>query len=236
MPTQDLERTVADLERRLAEVERHDRSPLRFFTQYLLSPLLVAGVAAGLTTYYQGQLETQRNVISQYELVNKMLPQLVHSSTQVAEATRVVLEHVIVDTALRKELNKVFRESVLAQRKSELAEAAPEQRERIVRETVQVVPELAPELNRYDKALRLESSGFNALVEGDVEAAIDNFKQAEEVYPQFHNTSELADLLEQKRTDWDDEKTRRDTYQQVVEEYSWKAPKPQLEALRERAR
>lgn len=56
-----------------------------------------------------------------------MLPQLVHSNTQVAEATRVVLNEVIHNQRLKDQLNNVFKENVLAQKISELDVAAPQQ-------------------------------------------------------------------------------------------------------------
>lgn len=57
MPQENLEQQVAGLEKRLDEVERRSRGRVRFFVQYLLSPVLVAGLAAGLNFYYQGELE-----------------------------------------------------------------------------------------------------------------------------------------------------------------------------------
>lgn len=241
MSVENLELQVAELDMRLKEMERHNRSWVLFFIQYLLSPLLVAGLAAGLNLYYQGKLEDQRklleeqrNEISQYELVNKMLPQLVHSSTKVAEATRLVLEHVINDAKLRNELNKVFQQNVLAQTMSELADAAPEQREKILRDTYRIVPQLEPELNQYEEALRLETQGFDALVAGEVDAAITAFEQLEQVYPQFHNTAEVVTLLRDNRARWDNPQVRQEVYRKVVEGLSWKAPQPQIEALRRR--
>lgn len=234
MSVESLELQVAKLDKRLEELERRSRGRLRFFIQYLLSPLLVAGVAAGLNFYYQGQLEEQRNEISQYELVNKMLPQLVHSSTQVAEATRLVLEHVINDAKLREELNSVFNKNVLAQTMSELADAAPAQREKILRETYQIAPQLEPELNRYDDALRLENQGFEALVVGNLELAIRSFEQIQEVYPGYHNAAELAVLLRENQERWENPQVRREVYRTVIDKFSWKAPRTQIEELRKR--
>jgi len=243
MPQENLEQQVAGLEKRLDEVERRSRGRVRFFTQYLLSPVLVAGLAAGLNFYYQGQLENQRkkleeqrNTISQYELVNKMLPQLVHSNTQVAEATRVVLEHVITDTKLREQLNKVFKENVLAQKMSELDVAAPQQRELIVRQTAQLVPQIEPQLNRYEDALRLEGNGFDALVKGDVDGAIRAFEQVQEAYPGYHNAAEIAALLRENRERWEEPRVQQQVYRTIVLKYFWKAPKLQIEELRKRLR
>lgn len=243
MSVESLEIQVAELERRLDEVDRRSRGRVRFFVQYLLSPLLVAGVAAGLNMFYQGkledqrkQLEEQRNEISQYELVNKMLPQLVHSSTQVAEATRLVLEHVINDANLREELNSVFNKNVLAQTMSELEVALPEQREQILAKTYQIAPQLKPELNKYEEALRLENQGFEALVVDNLQLAIRSFEQIQEVYPGYHNAAELAALLKENRDQWENQEVQQEVYRTILEKFAWKAPQPQIEKLREMLR
>lgn len=236
MPQENLEQQVAGLEKRLDEVERRSRGRVRFFTQYLLSPVLVAGLAAGLNFYYQGKFEEQRNIISQYELVNEMLPQLVHSNTQVAEATRVVLEHVITDKKLREQLNKVFKENVLAQKMVELDVATPQQRELIVRQTAQLVPQIEPQLNKYEEALRLEGNGFDALVKGDVGAAIQAFEKVQAVYPGYHNAAELVSLLRDNQRQWDNPDVQQRVYRTIVEKFAWKAPQLQIEELRKKLR
>jgi hypothetical protein len=71
----------------------------------------------------------------------------------------------------------------------------------------------------YSKASDLENKGFEALINGKDEEAIQAFKEAEKVSPQFRSVFEISRLLEQNRSELADINTRKSVLQKLVTEY-----------------
>lgn len=89
-----------------------------------------------------------------------------------------------------------------------------------------VEPGAVPAAGGPTSAPSLERDGFQALIDRDVDKAIANFGRAKELYPDYHNVSEIHDLLVAHKAELED----RDSpswarvFRQIVAQYSWGMP------------
>lgn len=77
---------------------------------------------------------------------------------------------------------------------------------------------------QYERATAREREGFYYLIEGEYDAAIEAFGDAERIYPSLHSVYEIRRLLRQNRDSLDTPAVRTRVLQTIVEEYSWGVP------------
>jgi len=65
-----------------------------------------------------------------------------------------------------------------------------------------------------------EAEGFKALEDGDRQQALEHFSKARELYPTYHNVSEISQLLQKQKTDT----ISKEEIDQIVKDYSWGMP------------
>jgi hypothetical protein len=75
-------------------------------------------------------------------------------------------------------------------------------------------------------ASTFERDGFQALIDRDIDKAIANFGRAKALYPDYHNVSEIHDLLVAHQADLKDRDSPswERAFRQIVAEYSWGMP------------
>lgn len=89
-----------------------------------------------------------------------------------------------------------------------------------------VEPGAVPAPVGQTSAATLERDGFQALVDRDVDKAIANFARAKSLYPDYHNVSEIHDLLVAHQADLRDPNSPswEQAFRQIVAELSWGMP------------
>jgi len=244
------ENRVKDIEARLTKLEESNQNKIRFFIQYLLSPLLVLIIGFILNSQIEREkrvLETKRTKIQQLELAQNMLPKLFSDDEHIGFATERLMEKVLEDQSLKDEITQLVREYYAKKIDQSLAANDPDTAQRVVDaaqtfgggaaqkviDQVENDPETKQELTRYQKALQKEREGFEYLLSGEYAKAVNAFEAAEEAYNGFHQVYEIARAL--READLENPNERKETFRRIVEEFSWKAPKKALEKLKERS-
>jgi tetratricopeptide (TPR) repeat protein len=78
---------------------------------------------------------------------------------------------------------------------------------------------------RFDKASAAEESGFQAFIDGNYQKAIDEFREAEKIYPSFHNVYEIERILRKYRDRLENVDTeteaRREVAATILDQFSW---------------
>ena len=87
-----------------------------------------------------------------------------------------------------------------------------------------------------DIAHEMELQGFNALVDGNFEAAQSAFQASENAVNGYHHSYELARLLRQRRDDLKDPVKKKEILQTIITKYYGYAPPEQIQKLREMAK
>ena len=84
------------------------------------------------------------------------------------------------------------------------------------------------------EASKHESDGFDNILAGRWEAALDGFQSAYEAYPDYHNVREIQRLLRQNMEALmaGDKATVREVLHSIVERYSWGAPADVIKSIR----
>lgn len=77
-----------------------------------------------------------------------------------------------------------------------------------------------------------ERKGFQSMLAGDYDAAIEAFEAADEAYPTYNNAYELARILRRNKTQMKDEARKKEVFKTIAEQYSYRAPKDLLEKVR----
>lgn len=77
---------------------------------------------------------------------------------------------------------------------------------------------------KYENASRLETQGFEYLLNDDVDKALQSFKDAESIYPSFHNTYEIGKLLFSKKDSYSNKSIQIEVLEKILKDYSWGMP------------
>ena len=70
---------------------------------------------------------------------------------------------------------------------------------------------------------------------GEYDRAIEAFEDTEIIYPTFHQVYEIGRLLRGNRSKLDIPDERRKVFLEIVEKYSWEAPRDLLLELKQKA-
>lgn len=161
-------------------------------------------------------LEESREKTERYEFVYKVLPDILNK-----DKTQVVLTTNLISLALtEEEAQKLF----VGLSNSEDAKVQD-----IGKTAMQGI---AREKSNYQTAIEFEKDGFDYLIFGDIENAIQSFDAAEKAYPTFHSVYGISRLLKKNKDQWSDMNVRKSVYNQIINEYSWKAPSSAISELR----
>jgi tetratricopeptide (TPR) repeat protein len=169
------------------------------------------------------ELEKQDLVINQsresterYRFVSELLPQILEGNQDEISITTNLITLVLDDS----ESEKLFA-GFLSSGNVSLQQAA---------ETGSEI--LVAQQTKLGQVTELERLGFQSLVNGDYNQALNYFQQAESVYPTFHNVYEITNLLQANEAKLTDIAVQKKIAKRIVEEYAWKAPQDELQILR----
>jgi hypothetical protein len=87
------------------------------------------------------------------------------------------------------------------------------------------------DLSSYEQAAALEKEGFNAIANNEFDSALAKFNMAEKVSPSFHSSYEISRLLSKQKENLDNPETQQVLKNQILKNYSWKAPPEQKKKL-----
>lgn len=82
------------------------------------------------------------------------------------------------------------------------------------------VEEVGKQQEQIKQAKASELSGFEALTRGDRQQALENFSKAKQLYPSYHNVSEISQMLEQQQTDT----ISKAELNMILKDHSWGMP------------
>jgi len=88
---------------------------------------------------------------------------------------------------------------------------------------------------RFKRATQKEREGFEYLLAGEYDRAIEAFEDAEVIYPSFHQVYEIRRLLRGNRSKLDIPNERRKIFDKIVKKYSWEVPQDLLLELKKKA-
>ena len=88
--------------------------------------------------------------------------------------------------------------------------------------------------SRADRAEAAERRGFEALIDRDVDRALEAFDEAWSIWPDYHNVSEIRQLLRDWQGRLSDPASSAwpQLYREIVARYSWGMPSDLREAIR----
>jgi len=240
--------TETDLETRVSKLEKQGSA--KFFVQYLLSPLLLLIFGAVLNARVERSreaLEEAKADIQRLDLAQKMIPILFAGNPDQAFATQRLMEKVL-DPEVAKDFREVITKYYSAKIESDVkkgdfqaAAATLTAAQNIggqaavqVEQSVQGAQKRT--LQRYADKLHIaslkEREGFEDLLAGKYDEAIQAFQAAENAYNSYHQVYELARLLRSRRQELNDVNTKGKVLQLVVEKYSYGAPPDLIEKLK----
>jgi hypothetical protein len=238
------------LEARIAKLEKQSAS--RFFVQYLLSPLLVLAVGAVMNYRVEqnrGEIERAKSDIQRIDLAQKMIPILFAGNPDQAFATQRLMEKVL-DPEVAKEFKEVIAKYYKAKVEADLKKgdiksavetltAAQSIGGQSADQVVQSVTQNQGNnetIQRYTSKLQIasqkEREGFENLLAGKYDDAIESFQASEDAYNSYHQVFELSKLLRSRRQELNDENKRREIFQLIVDKYSYGAPPDLLNQLK----
>ena len=99
-------------------------------------------------------------------------------------------------------------------------------------ETVAVDALKLNDLPKYQQASQLEKEGFTALANNQFDLALSKFNQVEKIYPSFHMSYEISRLLKKETANFNSPETQKNIKEQVIKNFSWKAPQDQIIILK----
>lgn len=235
--------TNDDLEKRIHKLE--NQSALKFFVQYLLSPLLIISVGA----FINWNIERNKAENQRLELAQKMIPTLFGGKPEEALATEKLMAK-ILDKEVAKEFSDLvvkFNEAHLAEGikqgdlagvKSQLAAAKTiggDAAKQII-DSVAQNPEQSNRIkeleSKSESASEKEREGYLKLIEGDYESAITAFQEAENTFNSYHQVYEIVRFLKSRKQDLKDPARRTAVFQEILNKYSAYAPKDLLSGLK----
>jgi hypothetical protein len=236
--------TTEELEGRISKLEK--QGTLKFFVQYLLSPILI--ICVGALINYQiekGKAEAQR-----LDLAQKMIATMFSGNADEAFATERLMTKV-VDEQYAKDLHesvaKYYQNKVDASIKqgdfegaAKIVESAKTIGGTAANQVVQSVEQNQSQqiaiqtfTNKADKAAQQERDGFERLIKGDYEGAAAAFDAAEQAYHSYHSAYEISRLLRARAAELNDPARRKEVLQEIVNRHSYGAPPDLIQRLRE---
>jgi len=231
------------VEKRLAKLE--NQSSLKFFVQYLLSPILLVSIG----TFINWRIEENKAESNRVDVAQRMIPTLFAGNPDQAFATERLLAK-IVDPASASDLHLIVVKYYQGKIESSLSTGNVELAARIVSAATtiggsaadEVVKSVANDKNQAERiqgfktksqeAAQNEREGFERLISGDYEGAMNAFKAAENAYHSYHQVYELARLIKEKKSELGDPNKRKDFLQVIVTQFAYGAPQDLMERLR----
>ena len=205
-------------------------------------PVTTDQIEQNLTTEQLETLRTQQNSIMSTQLQLQAANQLIGSTAEVDTASAscaedniraVVYKPFATDRPL-SDYEGVEHDGIIAACSKAQPSSASEWKVQFLGPGDRIAKRITCTcLSRLDRAVIEERKGFRNLIESEYDDAIAAFDAAEKIYPEFHQVYEISQLLKKHRARLDEPRVRRDLFQQIVSDLSWKAPPDLLEQMKQ---
>jgi hypothetical protein len=217
---------------------------MKFFLQYLASPLAVVALGAFFTQI----INREQREFEELQVAHAMLPALFSTDKYQALATKRLLDEVITDGRLRVSLGEIVEDfltseinQAVAQGDLGAAKAVYDAASAIggisgeqIASTVNDNMQTRDKLTRYEQAQPHELAALEAIAANDLETGLREIRAAEDIYPDLHSVREIRTLLESAQEELDIPETQAEIRNEIVDRYSWRVPAPLVERLRDR--
>jgi hypothetical protein len=154
------------------------------------------------------ELDVLKEKTTRYTFLHTLLPDLLSTTSSQQLLTINLIRLTLTDDEAARFFNG-------------FSQSADKSVQQVGNEGLKVISE---EKTATSKANEHERQGFNALVTGKIDQAIDSFKSADAAYPTYHDASDIARLLETRRKELETPTGRQAVYGEILRRYSWKAP------------
>lgn len=231
-----------ELEKRVSALEKKRSGGWRFFIQYLASPLAVV-VLGAIVSYIVNREQRQ---LEQVQVAQTMLPALFSTDKFQALATKRLFDAIITDAELRGGLDQIVEDFFTSQIKTaveqgdmgsvksvyDAATAIGGVSGTVIANAVNRNQETKDKLAKYEQARPHELNALEAIADNRLDAALQEIRQAESIYPDLHSVREVRQVLESKRNDFASPAAQAEIKSEVAEKYNWKVPETILQRLR----
>lgn len=172
------------------------------------------------------QLEEKKNK------ENELAGQLQKSQEEIANLRRLQLEKPNEAEEIKEKLLKAKSEAL------EINASIQQVQQNVAQLSQRIGSPVASESDRstrFKRATQKEREGFEYLLAGEYDRAVEAFEDTEIIYPAFHQVYEIGRLLRGNRSKLDIPDERRKIFLEIVEKYSWEAPRDLLLELKKKA-
>ncbi len=80
-----------------------------------------------------------------------------------------------------------------------------------------------------------EREGFQYLIDGNYDAAIDSFQKSEESFHTYNNVYDIAELLKDNRSKLNDPAGKKEVFKTIATKHSWRAPQDLIARVKSEA-
>ncbi|MCP4150511.1 MAG: hypothetical protein GY757_22385 [bacterium] len=238
-------------------LKRNIQNRARLIIQFFL--LLVTTLTVGYYFYQHLEAEIEnldRNQALRFDNLDKK-----NSAMIAAQIVNQIEKNEDVRTAIKKFIEDNFQgrieETSLTEEETKKTEATPPQiskqasdsdkpsvesanvsetvLEQVTDDSVKKEQTTPKSAKNFKAASKFEAQGFNHLLAGEFDKAIDAFDKSENSFPTFHQVYEISRLLRKERAKLDDPVQRKQIYQQIVNNLNYKAPPEMLDKLKKLA-
>lgn len=203
----------------------------KFWLQALIIPAVLAWVGYNINS----TLQNNQRAFDKIKFTDQVLNEAFDAEhADKAFALAEMLPFVVDDTALAGRLSRLIydhftNEGIMAAKSgNDSVFAAISQAAKAYEGSQTVVQSLEnnPTTKKVIEASELEQKGLEQIRQGKLEQASESFTKAEQVYPGFHSTYEISNLLKDKVSDVkqgaDPVKAKQDVIKEIKTNYSWK--------------
>jgi tetratricopeptide (TPR) repeat protein len=218
------------------------KTNMKVFLQYLLSPVLVVVIGV----IFNFQIEKEKKMIQQLQIAQSMLDTLFSEDEFKALATKRLMDELLESEELEKEMSNIVEDYLKTKFDISVEQGDYETASNILVAAQTIGGDAGANISKqieedthkkeaisvYQEARENELKGFNALIEGNFEKALTNFKNAYELYPDLHSVSEIYTLLVSSQSSFDEKQTRQMIYSEILDRYTWKVPQDLVQNLK----
>jgi len=214
---------------------------VKFWIQTLIIPIILALVGYGINNTLQSQQRALEKIKFTDQIINEAFDS---NKPEKALALTKIIPVLIEDKAFADTLINIITGYYLRQAKQALLTSNDSAYRRISDAATAfhgngnvLLDSLKkdPTTSKAEKARKYEQEGLLQIQQGNLEAAHTNFKKAETIYPGFHSSYEIANLLADKiqviKQGGDSSEAKQEVLKTVQKKYSWKLyPKTKVSA------
>jgi hypothetical protein len=222
---------IDSLDVRVSKLEKG--SWLTALLQFLIYPVLLALMG----NFFSHQIETSKLETQKIQIAQAMVPILFSGNHSQALATEKLLSQV-VDPQLAAQLNQITEDFYKSDLNSKIKSGDLQGAEKIVSAAQMVNSPISTsiiaaakqdeaaykKIQNVQLAAQKERQGFEALLSGNDDDAVADFRASDAAYPTYHQVFELARLLTSHKKELGDPVGRQAIFKTILDHYSYGMP------------